>query len=101
MSPKSTNSAESLDKRERYQLWLTALGTFGAIATVLFGIVSYTSEQKAVRTERTQELNAKVWERRIQTYSQVARSVSAIAITCDSGENLQPEPSSTCENARR
>ena len=101
MSPISTSSAESLNKRERYQLWLTAIGTLGGIATILFGIYSYTSEQEAVRRGRIQELNAKVWERRIQTYSRVARNVSAIAVTCDSHENLQPDRSAMCENSRR
>ncbi len=101
MSPKSTGSAETLEKRERYRLWLTAIGTLGGIATVLFGIVTYTSDQQELRNEKTEELNAKVWEQRIQTYSRVARTVSAIAVTCDSNESLPPEQTSLCENARR
>lgn len=81
---------ERLTKHQRYQLLLTAVATIGGIVTVLIGISSYNYEQEQMRAARVEELKARVWEERLQTYSRVARDVATIAVTCDAESELEP-----------
>ena len=123
---KSMESADTLTKHQLYQLILTVIATIGGIATVLIGISSYNTEQEAARHDqvearraqdtaakrdaelrrqeiqrRIEELNARVWEQRINTYSGVARGAATIAITCDADSKEEPERFRMCEAARR
>lgn len=107
---------DQLTKHQRYQMRLTALATVGGIVTVLIGILSYRSEQKQTRAaqeratfaqqtaserdakllkadiqRRIEELNAHVWEQRLETYSRVARDAATIAVTCDADPKKEVE----------